>query len=108
MNQFEQQLFGALERYDNKQETTLEPRDRLLQRDPLRLAVTRKSLKSVAECLADLDSADADRFLGTLIEELQMLRSGDTSSMAWGHVTGAITDGPQSYGLERIGLWPSN
>ena len=84
----------------------MENRDRLLKRDPLRLAVTRKSLKTVAECLADLDKADTHRFLDTLIDELTMLNCGDTSSMAWGQVTGAITDGPFSYGLERIGLWP--
>ena len=108
MNEFEKQLFSALERYDNKREATvMENRDRLLKRDPLRLAVTRKSLKAIAECLADLDSADADRYLDTLIDELKMLRQRDTSSMAWEQVTSAITDGPRSYGLERIGLWPS-
>lgn len=84
----------------------MENRDRLLQRDPLRLVVTRKSLKTVAECLSDLDSAEADRYLDTLIDELKMLRQRDASSMAWSQVTAAIQDGPRSYGLERIGLWP--
>jgi len=83
-------------------------RDSLLQRDPLRLAVTRKSLKAVAECLSDLDTADADRFLDTLIDELKLLRKRDTSSMAWGQVISAMIDGPQSYGLERIGLLPES
>lgn len=84
----------------------MENRDKSLRIDPLRLVVTRKSLKTVAECLSDLDSADADRYLDTLIEELKMLRQRDTSSMAWGQVTSAIKTGPLSYGLERIGLWP--
>lgn len=86
----------------------MENRDRLLQRDPLRLVVVRKSLKKVAECLSDLDSANADRCLDTLIDELRMLRQRDTSSMVWGQVTSAMQDGPQSYGLERIGLWPES
>jgi len=86
----------------------MENRDRLLQRDPLRLVVVRKSLKTVAECLSDLDTADADRYLDTLIEELRMLRQRDITSIAWGQVTSAIQDGPRSYGLERIGLWPES
>lgn len=86
----------------------MQNRDRLLQRDPLRLISTRKSLKIAAECLSNLDSADADRYLDTLIEELRMLRERDTSSMVWGQVTAAIQDGPCSYGLERIGLWPED
>lgn len=84
----------------------MENRDRLLQRDPLRLVVVRKSLKIVAACLSDLDSADADRYLDTLIDELKMLRERDASSMAWGQVTATIDDGPMSYCLDRIGLWP--
>lgn len=84
----------------------MENRDRLLRRDPLRLAVTRKSLKTVSECLSDLDAEDADRYLDTLIEELAMLRQKDCSSMAWGQVTKAINDGPRSYTLEQLGLWP--
>ena len=83
----------------------MENRDRLLKRDPLRLVVVRKTLKTVAECLSDLDSADADRYLDTLIDELRMLRQRDASSMVWDQVTSAILDGPQSYGLQRIGLW---
>jgi hypothetical protein len=83
-------------------------RDILLKRDPLRLAVVRKSLKAVAECLSDLDSADADRYLDTLIDELKMLRQRDVSSMAWGQVTATIQDGPLSYGLERIDFWPES
>jgi hypothetical protein len=86
----------------------MENRDRLLQRDPLRLVVVRKSLKKVAECLSDLDSADADKYLDTLIDELRMLRQRDTSSMVCGQVTSAIQGGPQSYELERIGLWPES
>ena len=86
----------------------MENRDRLLQRDPLRLVVIRKSLKTVAECLSDLDAADADRYLDTLIEELSMLRQRDITSMAWRQVASAIQDGPRSYGLERIGLWPES
>ena len=86
----------------------MENRDRLLKRDLLRLAVTRKSLKIVAECLSNLDSADADGYLDTLIDELKMLRQRDTSSMAWSQVTADIQDGSCSYGLERIGLWPQS
>ncbi len=84
----------------------MENRDRLLQRDPLRLVSIRKSLKTVAMCLSDLDSADADRYLDTLIDELRMLRERDASSMAWSQVTAAIDDGPVSYCLDKIGLWP--
>lgn len=80
-------------------------RDRLLQRDPLRLAVTRKSLKAVAECLADLDEKEAGKYLATLIEDLQMLRQKDTTSLAWRQAVSGL-DGPRSYGLKRIGLWP--
>jgi hypothetical protein len=86
----------------------MENRDRLLKRDPLRLVVVRKSLKTVAECLSDLDFADADRYMDTLIEELKMLRQRDASSLVWSQVTSVISDGPQSYGLERIGLWPES
>jgi hypothetical protein len=85
----------------------MENRDNLLKRDPLRLVVTRKSLMTVAVCLSDLDSADADRYLDTLIIELQMLRQRDTSSMVWGQAT-SVLDGPRSYGLERIDLWPKD
>jgi hypothetical protein len=84
----------------------MENRDRLLQRDPLRLVVVRKSLKTVAECLSDLDEDDADRYLETLIEELRRLRDRDVSSLAWGQVTSAIPSGPTSYGLERNNLLP--
>lgn len=84
----------------------MENRDRLLKRDPLMLVTVTKSLKTVADYLSSLESAEADRYLDTLIEELRMLQQRDTSSMAWGQVTSAIEDGPCSYGLERIGLWP--
>ena len=80
-------------------------RDKLLILDPLRLAVVRKSLRAIAECISDLDNADVARYLPTLIEELQMLKSGDSSSMAWGQVAKSL-DGPRSYGLERVGLLP--
>lgn len=83
----------------------MENRDRLLLRDPLRLVVTRRSLRTVSQCLCDLDKSDADRFLSTLIEELRMLQDGDTSSIVWEQVTSTMS-GPESYGLERIGLWP--
>jgi len=86
----------------------MENRDKSLKLDPLRLVVTRKSLKTVAECLSDLDAEDADRYLDTLIDELRMLRQRDTSSMAWSQVTAVIQDGPRIYGLERIGLWPES
>lgn len=85
----------------------MENRDRLLKRDTLRLVVTRKSLMTVAECLSALESDEADAFLDTLLEELRMLRQRDVSSLAWGQATSNM-NGPQSYGLERIGLWPES
>jgi hypothetical protein len=85
----------------------MENRDRLLKRDTLRLVVTRKSLGTVAECLSTLESDQADVFLDTLLEELRMLRQRDVSSLAWGQATSNM-NGPQSYGLERIGLWPES
>ena len=101
-------LAASLHRFVIYGSFVVENRDRLLQRDPLRLVATRKSLKVIAECLSDLDSADADHYLDTLVDELRMLRQRDFSSMAWGQVTSAIQDGPRSYGLERIGLWPES
>ena len=83
----------------------LSNRDRLLKNDPLRLAVVRKSLRAMAECLSDLEAEDASRYLPTLMEELKMLSDGDTSSMAWGQVARGL-DGPRAYGLDRIGLFP--
>jgi hypothetical protein len=83
----------------------LSNRDRRLKNDMLRLSVVRKSLRSVAECLSDLEAEDAARYLPTLIEELKMLKDGDTSSMAWGQVARGL-DGPRAYGLDRIGLFP--
>ena len=83
----------------------LSKRDQLLKNDILCLAVTRKSMRTVAACLSDLDAAEARRFLPTLMEELQMLIDGDTSSMVWRQVTSTL-DGPQGYGIERIGLLP--
>lgn len=91
----------------------MENRDRILKQNPLLLVATRKSLKVVAECLSDLDSPDADRYLDTLIEELQMLRQRDISSMAWGQVINVIIDESikdnaanvvMIYGLERNGF----
>lgn len=85
----------------------MKPRDRLLQRNPLRLVVTRKSLATVADCLSSLDTdTDADMYLATLIEELEMLKQRDTSSLAWRQATSTL-DGHRMYGLERIGMLPS-
>jgi hypothetical protein len=81
----------------------MKPRDRLLQRDPLRLVTVRKTLKSVAECLSDLELADADRYLSTLAEEIEMLRHRDVSSIAWRQATSSLDD-VRLYGLERIGM----
>lgn len=84
----------------------MEARDRLLQRDPLRLVTTRKSLKTVASCLAEFETtAKARKFLDTLIEELTMLRQKDTSSMAWRQVTAGV-DGIKLYCLEQLDLLP--
>jgi hypothetical protein len=79
------------------------PRDRLLKRDPLRLVTVRKTLKIVAECLSDLDASDADRYLGTLVEELEMLKQRETSSIAWQQAT-SLLDHVKLYGLDRIGF----
>ena len=81
----------------------MKPRDKLLQRDPLRLVVVRKTLKAVADCLSDLDKADAERYLATLSEEIEMLRSRDTSSIAWSQATSSL-DNVRLYGLQRIGM----
>jgi hypothetical protein len=82
------------------------PRDRLLQREPLRLVVVRKVLKSIAACLSDLDAADADRCLVTIVEEIEMLKRRDASSIAWSQATSSL-DHVCLYGLDRIGLNPT-
>lgn len=81
----------------------MKPRDKLLKIDPLRLVVTRKTLKTVAECLSDLEQSDADRYLATLSEEIEMLRRRETDSIAWKQATSTL-DGVRLYGLSRIGM----
>ena len=85
----------------------MEPRDRLLQRDPLRLVTVRKTLATVADCLSNLEQAEADRYLATLSEEIEMLRRRETKSLAWRQATSAIQDS-RRYGLERIGMISDN
>jgi hypothetical protein len=85
----------------------MEPRDRLLQRDPLRLVTVRKTLRTVAECLSDLEQSEADKYLATLTEEIERLKRREIGSLAWRQATSAI-DGLRRYGLERIGMIADN
>jgi hypothetical protein len=57
--------------------------------------------KSVHYAYLDLDC----HLLKVVEMELQMLIDGDTSSMVW-HQVASTLDGPQGYGLERVGLLP--
>jgi hypothetical protein len=85
----------------------MEPRDRLLQRDPLRLVTVRKTLRTVADCLSNLEKDEADKYLATLSEEIEMLKRCETKSLAWRQATSAIA-GSRRYGLERIGMIADN
>lgn len=81
----------------------MERRDKLLKKDPLRLVTVRKTMKVVAQCLSDVDSAD--EYLETLIEELKRLKERNLSSMVWGQVTENL-DYLVKYELNRIGFIP--
>ena len=67
--------------------------------------ITRATLTRLAPLLAMCEQADANESLAVLIAELESLRSGDATAEVWRQATADLS-GPESYGLERIGLWP--
>lgn len=67
----------------------------------------RKSLATVAEMLARCDTTrEAQDFLTCLEIEVSALADGKIDSPIYQQSLAEMT-GPQSYGLERIGYWPS-
>jgi len=71
----------------------------------LSFTVTRGVLVHLAPVLAGLEHDESRDALTTIIAELSALRDGDTTADVWEQAVSGL-DGPQSYGLERIGLWP--
>jgi hypothetical protein len=80
-------------------------RDRLLQRDILRLAIVRKSLHTLATSIAQLESHEVVPAIETLRDELQQLLNANSTSLAWRQVTKRLND-LDKYGLSRLGLLP--
>ena len=71
----------------------------------LAFAATRGVLSRLARTLAGLEKDEAAEVLATLVGELESLQQGDATAEIWQQATSDL-DGPQSYGLQRIGLWP--
>ena len=68
--------------------------------------ITRATLTRLAPLLATCERDEAAEVFATLIGELEALQRGDTTAEVWRQATAGV-DGPESYGLERIGLWPA-
>jgi hypothetical protein len=68
---------------------------------------TRGTLRHLAGLLAGLERDEASEVLATLAGEIESLQRGDATAEIWRQAT-ADLDGPQSYGLQRIGLWPEH
>lgn len=66
---------------------------------------TRGTLGRLAGILCQLEKDEAAEVLATLVAELECLQHGDATAEVWRQAT-ADLDGPQVYGLQRIGLWP--
>jgi hypothetical protein len=67
--------------------------------------ITRATLTRLAPLLATCERDEAAEVLATLVGELEALQRGDATAEVWRQATAEL-DGPESYGLERIGLWP--
>lgn len=78
---------------------------RASKRRILAFAATRGTLRHLAGVLAGLELDEASEVLATLAGEIEALQRGDASAEIWRQATADLS-GPQSYGLERIGLWP--
>ena len=78
---------------------------RASKRRILAFAAVRGCLRQLSRALVGLEKDEAAEVLATLAGEVEALQRGDASAEVWRQVT-ADMDGPQSYGLDRIGLWP--
>ena len=80
---------------------------RASKRRILTWTITRATLTRLAPLLATCELDEAAEVLATLISELEALQHGDSTAEVWQQAT-ADMDGPEAYGLERIGLWPDS
>lgn len=74
--------------------------------DILIFVATRGVLKTLARFLSGMEASEAARFLDTITGEVNALKEKDVSGVAWRQAT-AEMEGQESYGLERIGMWPN-
>ena len=76
-----------------------------LKKNMLVMACVRKTLTAVAESMTHMDHEEPQEFLSALIAQLNILRSGDTSSKIWNQATSSLEN---IYALQRIGMAPSD
>lgn len=75
--------------------------------DILTQVAARNVLARVATCACRMEAHEFARFLSRLQSELQLLGvPGAEATELWRQAVEGMS-GPDSYGLERIGLWPT-
>lgn len=80
---------------------------RASKRRILSWSAVRASLRHLSAILAGLERDEASEVLATLIGELEQIQRGDATAEIWRQAVADIS-GPESYGLQRIGLWPDD
>lgn len=84
------------------------PRFRASTNDLLVFVAVRRTLTTVAELATHLNRDEFERFTGTLVDELNALTfNGDHADVWKQAVEAAKLDGMAQYGLQRIGLHPT-
>lgn len=80
---------------------------RATKQNILSFATSRRVLGELARTIAGtgLEQNEAAELLAVLIGELEALQRGDASADVWRQATADFT-GIDSYGLDRVGLWP--
>lgn len=78
---------------------------RASKRRILAFSAVRGCLRQLAGSLAGMEQIDAAEVLATLVAEVEALQRGEASAEVWRQAV-ADMSGPESYGLDRIGLWP--